>query len=96
MKKNKGRFGLNFTEHSEERQYRRRITDNAVNCVLEYGDIFNAGHKDVGYWLSRESVATAGKDIDRYKGIAVIITEDNNVKTVMRCSKKPDHWKKLI
>ena len=87
--------GFFFTKHAEGRLARRRIPREAVPVVIDYGFVFQAGSHDVAYWLCRRAAAGAGPGASRFENIAVIVADDGVVRTVMRCSRTPNHWKRV-
>lgn len=86
---------IRHSGHSELRKKQRGIPDEAVDCALEYGYLFHAGHGDSVYWLCRKAVEDAGPKAGRYVDIAVIMTPDGRVRTVMHRSQPAHHWKRV-
>ncbi|MCU0849533.1 MAG: DUF4258 domain-containing protein [Spirochaetes bacterium] len=94
MKNNLSDSSLRFSNHAEARKEQRAISDEAIQFVIDHGFIYYAGHCDTVYWFCRKALGYEGPGSVRFENIAVIVTYDGVVRTVMHCRRQPRHWKR--
>ncbi len=77
---------LFYTRHAAGRRDARRIAEEAVEAALTWGRCVRS-HADIIYRIDRRTVASArrmGVRIDRFEGVAVVVTPSGAIRTVWR------------
>ncbi|MFC1572669.1 DUF4258 domain-containing protein [Candidatus Eisenbacteria bacterium] len=80
--------GFGLTRHAKTRMDSRRISDDAVLAVLNFGRIVHIPGAVV-YFVGRREVSKYARqriDLSGYEGIQVICSLDGAIVTVFRCN----------
>ncbi len=80
-----------FTQHARQRIRQRGIRTGALAELLGKGVLYSAGGGSSALWLGRRQRPKRESPAD----LALIITEENEVITVMHCRRVPRHWKRI-
>lgn len=82
--------------HAQKRYVQRGIDEKLTMLAVEYGEAYHAGNGTTAFWLNKKravrySIITMyGTDASN---IAVIISADGKVITVMHCSRRVKSWR---
>jgi hypothetical protein len=75
---------LKLTRHASERMVQRGIRHEGLNLVLDYGEIrFSHGLMKIVLTDKCLRGTTAEKDMDKFRGLEVVVSSDGDVITVM-------------
>jgi hypothetical protein len=85
-----------LSPHAQQRSHERRITAEAIELALEYGEMHHAKGGMKAYFMSRRAIARAHRkwniDLTKYMDVAVIASPDHHVVTVQYCRRPKNSW----
>ena len=80
---------MTWSKHAKRRSQQRSIDDAAIQAALDWGTMIRQYGGSRVYHLGRRDVRRAdrqGESLQRYRGVAVIVSRDGVVITVVRTS----------
>lgn len=92
------------TEHARKREGQRGVTPEMEKVAMNYGEIYSAGGGSVVYWLNRRALSRVARQTRRptwlrrvreSENLALVVSADNSLITVMYCNHRQKHWKYL-
>ncbi len=92
------------TEHARKREGQRGVTPEMKEIAIHYGEIYSAGGGSVVYWLNRRALRRMARQTRRStwlrrvresENLALVVSADNSLITVMYCNHRQKHWKYL-
>ena len=88
---------LRFTTHAVVRCQQRGFSEQAVELVVTHGQAYHAGDGARAYFLGTRAVVEAkrrhGINLDRWRGSAVIVSQDDAIVTVQRVTRPKRTWR---
>jgi hypothetical protein len=87
---------LHFSNHAAIRKQQRGISTQAIDCILQYGDCFNAGCGCISHLITGKSIKEFShltSDLRLHRNIAIVEANDGSILTVMHVKERlPKHW----
>jgi hypothetical protein len=92
------------TEHARKREGQRGVTPEMEKVAMKFGEVYSAGCGAVVYWLNKRALRRISRQLGRptwlrrareSENLALVMSADNRLLTVMRCNHRQKHWKYL-
>ncbi len=90
-------FLYDFSSHALKRLTQRGIKLESLDILYDHALLFYAGKSDMALWVGEKSISKlgiSGKKLSDIINIAVVVSPDGRIKTIMRCRKPPKYWKR--
>lgn len=86
------------SSHFRERASQRGFSVNDSMLIEEFGDAYDCGQGDTGFFLGRRAAERAltafGVDLGHIAGSALVVGRDGTFVTILRRDRPPASWKR--
>jgi len=86
-----------YSYHAVQMSVQRRINGTLAKLAIEFGEMYHAGKGATAHWLNRKSVEKIKVSRIHFTdavNVAVILSADGKIVTVMYCESRVKHWKR--